>query len=78
MLESYSQIEEIRTLKAMDKTILNMVSNGISITAEEFEEYKVLETVTNFIARSQKELFMVKMKMTMLCMNSQALHPARP
>ena len=60
----------------MDKTISNMISKGITISNEDFQKYKVLETVTNIISRSQMELFAVKMKMTMLYMNSENLKKA--
>ena len=73
---SYQLITEVYTLKVMDKAISNMISKGITISNEDFEKFKVLETVTNIISRSQMELFAVKMKMTMLCMNPEKLNKA--
>jgi hypothetical protein len=54
----------------MNKTIANLVSKGINFSVAEFHKYKVMDTVSNIIAKSQLDLFMVKMKMTMLNMNS--------
>lgn len=73
VLEGYSLIEEVFTLKTMDKTISNMVNSGIAISGEEFEKYQVLKTVSKIISRSQMDLFVVKMKMAMLYMNVDSL-----
>ena len=73
VLEGYSLIEEVFTLKTMDKTISNMVNSGIAISGEEFEKYQVLKTVSKIISRGQMDLFVVKMKMAMLYMNVDSL-----
>lgn len=54
----------------MNKTITNLVSKGIKFTVADFHKYKVMDTVSNIIAKSQLDLFMVKMKMTMVNLNS--------
>jgi hypothetical protein len=54
----------------MNKTITNLVSKGIKFTVADFHKYNVMDTVSNIIAKSQLDLFMVKMKMTMLNLNS--------
>ena len=70
VLGNYSLIEEVLTLKTMNKTITNLTSKGIYFSVAEFHKYKVMETVSNIIAKSQLDLFMVKMKMTMLNLNT--------
>lgn len=54
----------------MNKTISNLVSKGINFSVADFHKYKVMDTVSNIIAKNQLDLFMVKMKMTMLNLNS--------
>lgn len=50
----------------MNKAISNLVSKGVIFSVAEFHKYRVMETVSNIIAKSQLDLFLVKMKMTML------------
>ena len=54
----------------MNKTITNLVSKGIKFTVADFQKNKVMDTVSKIIAKNQLDLFMVKMKMTMLNLNS--------
>lgn len=70
VLGNYSLIEEVSTLKIMNKTITNLTSKGIYFSVAEFHKYRVMDTVSSIIAKSQLDLFMVKMKMTMLNLSS--------
>lgn len=56
----------------MNKTITNLTKKGIEFTTAEYKKYKVLDTVKSIISKSQMELFMIKMKMTMLCAGGNA------
>ena len=69
LLENYSLIEELFTLKVFNKAICNLATHGVSFSSQEFSKYKVLSTVSKFIEKNQIELFMIKMKMTMLWLN---------
>lgn len=53
----------------MNKTISNLVSKGINFSVADYHKYQVLETVSKIIAQSQMDLFLIKMKMTMLSLN---------
>lgn len=66
-------IEEIFTLRAMNKTIENLVNKGIYFSVADFHKYKVMETVSKIIAKNQMDLFHTKMKMTMLNLNMENL-----
>lgn len=69
----------------MNKTISNLVSKGINFSVADFHKYQVMQTVSSIIAQNQMDLFLVKMKMTMLNLNVQAkvsstdhaMHPER-
>jgi hypothetical protein len=69
LLENYSLIEELFSLKVFNKAICNLASHGVSFSSQEFSKYKILLTLSNFIEKNQIELFMIKMKMTMLWLN---------
>lgn len=56
----------------MNKTISNLVSKGIHFSVADFHKYQVMQTVSRIIAQNQMDLFLVKMKMTMLNLNAQA------
>ncbi len=66
ILGNYSLIEEVSTLKIMNKSICNLTAKGINFSVGEFHKYKVLQTVSGIIAKSQLDLFLVKMKMSMI------------
>lgn len=66
ILGNYCLVEEVSTLKIMNKSISNLTSKGITFSTAEFHKYKVLETVSRIIAKGQLDLFLVKMKMTMI------------
>ena len=68
VLANYYLIEEIFTLKTFNKTIMNLVNKGIYFSSAEFQKHKVVETVSNFISKSQLDLFLIKMKLTMLAL----------
>ena len=55
----------------MNKTISNLVSKGINFSVADYHKYQVLDTVSKIIAQSQMDLFLIKMKMTMLSLNVQ-------
>lgn len=65
LLENYSLIEELFTLKVFNRAICNLATKGVSFTTQEFTRYQVLETLARFIEKSQINLFMVKLKMAM-------------
>lgn len=54
----------------MNKAISNLVAKGITFSVADFHKFKVMDTVSNIIAKSQLDLFLVKMKMTMLTLNA--------
>lgn len=54
----------------MNKAISNLVSKGINFSVADFHKYKVMETVTKIISKSQLDLFLIKMKMTMISCSS--------
>lgn len=66
VLEKYELISEIYTMKIFNKIITNLTNRGIEFKVADFHKYKVLETITNYISKSQLELFMIKMRMTIL------------
>ena len=71
VLTNYYLIEEIFTLKTFNKTIMNLVNKGIYFSSAELYKYKVVETVSNFISKSQLDLFLIKMKLTMLAITKK-------
>lgn len=66
LLDNYRLIDEIFTIKNFNKSIVNLVGKGIHFSVADFQKYRILDTVSNFISKSQLELFMIKMKMTIL------------
>lgn len=58
-------------MKVFNKAIANLVTKGVSFSVADFTKYKVLETLSNFISKSEVELFVIKMKMTMLLLKGQ-------
>lgn len=66
LLENYSLIEELFTLKVFNRAICNLATKGLVFSTQEFKKYQVLETLAKFIEKSQIELFMVKLKMAMV------------
>ena len=65
LLENYSLIEELFTLKMFNRSICNLATKGLGFTTQEFTKYQILQTLSKFIEKSQVELFMVKLKMAM-------------
>lgn len=53
LLENYSLIEELFTLKIFNKAICNLVTKGVQFSSGEFTKYRILNTLSNFIERSQ-------------------------
>ena len=66
LLENYSLIEELFTLKVFNRAICNLAAKGVAFSTQEFGKYCLLETLGKFIEKSQVELFMVKLRMAML------------
>lgn len=71
LLQNYELIEELFTLKVFNKAIANLVTKGVNFSVADFTKFKLLETLSNFISKSEVELFVVKMKMTMLLLKGQ-------
>jgi hypothetical protein len=71
LLENYSLIEELFTLKVFNRAICNLATKGLLFTTQEFKKYRVLETLAQFIEKSQVELFMVKLKMAMMWLGKE-------
>ena len=65
LLENYSLIEEIFTMKVFNRAICNLAAKGVVFSPQEFTNYKILETLGLFIEKSQIELFTVKLRMAM-------------
>jgi hypothetical protein len=70
VLSNYRLIEEVFTLKTMNKTISNLANKGILFSVAEYHKYKVMDTVSRIIAHNQMQLFLIKMQMSMLTLNS--------
>jgi hypothetical protein len=66
LLENYSLIEELFTMKVFNRAICNLAGKGVIFSTQEFTKYKLLETLGQFIEKSQVELFTVKLKMAMV------------
>jgi hypothetical protein len=66
LLENYSLIEELFTLKVFNRAICNLATKGLVFTTQEFKKHRVLETLAQFIEKSQVELFMVKLRMAIM------------
>lgn len=71
LLENYSLIEELFTLKVFNRAIVNLATKGVAFSSQEFRKYRLLETLGQFIEKSQIELFMVKLKMTMMWLGKE-------
>lgn len=65
LLENYSLIEELFTLKVFNRAICNLATKGTAFSSQDFGKYRILDTLAKFIEKSQVELFMVKLKMAM-------------
>ena len=53
-------------MKVFNRAICNLASKGVVFSTQEFTKYKILETLGQFIEKSQVELFAVKLKMAMM------------
>lgn len=53
LMQNYQLIEELFTLKVFNKSIANLVSKGVNLTIADFSKYKILETLSNFISKSE-------------------------
>jgi len=53
-------------LKVFNRAICNLASRGQVFSSQDFTKYRVIETLGQFIAKNQIELFMVKLKMAMV------------
>ncbi len=60
-------------MKVFNKAIANLVAKGVNFTVADFTKFKILDTLSNFISKNEVELFIVKMKMSMLLMKGQGL-----
>lgn len=63
LLENFSLIEEIFTLKIFNKAICNLTAQGVLFTSQEFAKYGILETLSMFIQRNQAKLLMSKLRL---------------
>lgn len=80
LLENYSLIEELFTLKVFNRAICNLATKGLLFTTQEFKKHRILETLSHFIEKSQVELFMLKLKMAMMWLKDDkpvATHPTQ-
>lgn len=71
LLQNYELIEQLFTLKVFNKAIANLVTKGVTFSVSDFTKFKIMETLSNFISKSEVELFVIKMKMTMLLLKGQ-------
>jgi hypothetical protein len=71
LLENYSLIEELFTMKVFNRAICNLATKGVVFNTQEFTKYRVMETLGQFIEKNQVELFMVKLRMAMLWLNGK-------
>ena len=71
LLQNYELIEELFSLKVFNKAIANLVTKGVNFSVADFTKFKLLETLSNFISKNEVELFVVKMKMTMLLLKGK-------
>jgi hypothetical protein len=69
LLENYSLIEELFTMKVFNRAICNLAAKGVIFSTQEFMKHKILETLKQFIEKSQIELFTVKLKMAMVMLS---------
>jgi hypothetical protein len=53
LLENYSLIEELFTMKMFNRAICNLATKGLIFTSQEFKKYRLLETLSQFIEKSQ-------------------------
>jgi hypothetical protein len=54
-----------------NRAICNLATKGLVFTTAEFSKYRVIQTLAEFVEKSQVELFMVKLKMALLCMGGK-------
>ncbi len=60
VLGNYHLISDIYSLKLMNRVILEMAARGIKFTSGEFHKHRILETMANFISKSQIDLLSTK------------------
>jgi hypothetical protein len=53
LLNNYSHITEMFSLKLFNRSILNLASKGISFTSGEFTKHGIMETISAFITQNQ-------------------------
>ncbi len=53
LLENYSLIEELFTMKMFNRSICNLATKGLAFTTQEFTKYQILQTLSKFIEKSQ-------------------------
>jgi len=53
-------------MKVFNRAICNLAAKGVIFSTQEFNKYKILETLGQFIEKSQVELFTVKLRMAMV------------
>lgn len=79
VLGNYRLVQEVSTLKIMNKAVSHLANKGITISLADFHKYQLMQTVSRIIARSQRDLLMVKMRLSMLSpMPSQQRYPLCP
>lgn len=61
-----------------NRAICNLASKGVTLTTADFSKYKLIHTLSNFIEKNQAELFMVKLKMTMMSLNGKKAVQEKP
>lgn len=71
LLQNYQLIEELFTLKVFNKAIANLVTKGVNFSVADFSKHKILDTLSNFIEKNQVDLFVVKLKMSILSQQEQ-------
>lgn len=58
-------------MKVFNRAICNLATKGLVFTTQEFKKYRVIETLAQFIEKSQIELFMVKLRMAMVWLSGK-------
>ena len=71
LLQNYSLVAELFTLKLFNRAICNLAAKGLVFTTQEFARHSVMQTLAQFVEKSQIELFMVKLKMAMLWLTKE-------
>jgi esterase/lipase superfamily enzyme len=67
-------VAELFTLKLFNRAICNLAAKGLVFTTQEFTKHSVIQTLAQFVEKSQIELFMVKLKMAMLWLAGKDPH----